>query len=230
VHRIVGDKAERHGRCRWWRRAPVARSQRACHRARNSQALALANDAGKKVKGRKRHFVTDTIGLLVGAEVHAADVPDRDRAVLVIETIHDLFPWLRYLFADGAYAGDKLQRSLAPLGHWTIEIVTRSGGLEVLGEAAVAVEPGEGSLDHPAAGQQHKAFGEVCYPDGQLRTLQRRLKIWRREAARRMVFGTAAIDTGFGNSGVVGERRPVDLPLRLDDADASPTTPQGQQP
>jgi transposase len=83
-------------------------------------------DAGKKVKGRKRHIVTDTTGLLVGAEIHPADVQDRDGAGLVIEAIHDLFPWLRHLFADGAYAGGKLQEALAPLGRWTIEIVKRS--------------------------------------------------------------------------------------------------------
>ncbi len=41
-------------------------------------------DAAKKVKGRKRHIVTDTCGLLVGAEVHPADVQDRDGARLVI--------------------------------------------------------------------------------------------------------------------------------------------------
>ena len=76
------------------------------------------------------------------------------------------------------------------------------------------------------------------YPDGQLRTLQRRLKEWRREAAHRMVFGTVSVDralSGCGgcgeecaNGGVSGQRSPVDLPLRLDDANASPTTPQGQ--
>src|SRR5882757_7656722 len=49
-------------------------------------------DAAKKVKGRKRHIVTDTCGLLVGAEVHPADVQDRDGARLVIEAIHQLFP------------------------------------------------------------------------------------------------------------------------------------------
>jgi hypothetical protein len=63
------------------------------------------------------------------------------------------------------------------------------------------------------------------YPDGQLRTLQRRLKEWRREAAHRMVFGTMAADLGAAKGGA---KRPVDLPLRLDDANASPTTPQGQ--
>ena len=49
-------------------------------------------DAAKKVKGRKRHIVTDTGGLLVGPQVHPADLQDRDGAVLVIEAIHQLFP------------------------------------------------------------------------------------------------------------------------------------------
>ena len=40
-------------------------------------------DAAKKVKGRKRHIVTDTTGLMVGAAVHPADVQDRDGAPLV---------------------------------------------------------------------------------------------------------------------------------------------------
>src|ERR1700730_18236064 len=82
-------------------------------------------DAGKKVKGRKRHIVTDTIGLLVGAEVHSADIQDRDGAPLVVEAIHDLFPWLRHLFADSAYSGDKLAKALTRFGRWTIEIVKR---------------------------------------------------------------------------------------------------------
>jgi putative transposase len=56
-------------------------------------------DAAKKVKGRKRHIVTDTTGLMVGAAVHPADVQDRDGAPLVVEAIRDLSPWLRYLFA-----------------------------------------------------------------------------------------------------------------------------------
>src|SRR6516225_9940345 len=45
-------------------------------------------DVAKKIKGRKRHIVTDTSGLLAGAEVHPADIQDRDGAVLVIEATH----------------------------------------------------------------------------------------------------------------------------------------------
>jgi transposase len=92
-------------------------------------------DAAKKVKGRKRHIVTDTTGLLVGAEIHAADVQDRDGAPMVIAAIHDLFPWLRHLFADSAYSGNKLLNSIAKFGQWTIEIVRRMAdtvGFEVL--------------------------------------------------------------------------------------------------
>jgi transposase len=92
-------------------------------------------DAAKKVKGRKRHIVTDTIGLMVGAAVHPADVQDRDGAPLVVEAIHDLFPWLRHLFADSAYAGDKFLKALAKFGNWSIEIVRRMAdtvGFEVL--------------------------------------------------------------------------------------------------
>ncbi len=70
--------------------------------------------------------MTDTGGLLVGAEVHPADLQDRDGAVLVIEAIHQLFPWLRHLFADSVYNGPNLREALAKFGKWTIEIVKRA--------------------------------------------------------------------------------------------------------
>ena len=83
-------------------------------------------DAGKKIKGRKRHIVTDTEGHLVGLQVHAADIQDRDGAVSVLSSIRALYPWLRHVFADGGYAGDKLRNALRKLGRWTIEIIKRS--------------------------------------------------------------------------------------------------------
>src|SRR6266851_5610447 len=61
-----------------------------------------------------------------GAEVHPADVQDRDGARLVIETIHQLFPWLRHLFADSVYNGPNLREALVKFGDWTIEIVKRA--------------------------------------------------------------------------------------------------------
>ncbi|CAP55513.1 transposase [Gluconacetobacter diazotrophicus PA1 5] len=83
-------------------------------------------DAGKKVKGRKRHIVTDTCGFLIFLLVHAADIQDRDGAVDVLAAIRRRFPWLRHIFADGGYAGDKLRSALASMGKWTLEIIRRS--------------------------------------------------------------------------------------------------------
>jgi transposase len=83
-------------------------------------------DAGKKINGRKRHIVTDTLGLLLGLVVHGADIQDRDGAPLVLNSIRHSFPWLRHVFADGGYAGPKLRAALENLGDWTMEIVKRS--------------------------------------------------------------------------------------------------------
>ncbi len=92
-------------------------------------------DAGKKVKGRKRHILTDTGGLLVTVLVHAACVQDRNATPLVFAAICASFPWLRHVFADGAYGGQKLKGALHRLGRWSLEIVKRSNaakGFEVL--------------------------------------------------------------------------------------------------
>jgi transposase len=83
-------------------------------------------DAGKKVKGRKRHIITDTAGHLVAVQVHSADIQDRDGAPGLLASIRYLFPWLRHVFADGGYAGDKLATALHRHGEWRIEIVKRS--------------------------------------------------------------------------------------------------------
>lgn len=83
-------------------------------------------DAGKKLKGRKRHIVTDTQGFLVGAVIHAADIQDRDGASRVLSAIRNSYPWLRHIFADGGYAGKKLKAALAKIGKWTVQIVKRS--------------------------------------------------------------------------------------------------------
>lgn len=83
-------------------------------------------DAGKKIKGRKRHIVTDTEGNLVGLQVHSADIQDRDGAVGTLASIRSLYPWLRHIFADGGYAGEKLATAMAEFGRWTIEIIQRS--------------------------------------------------------------------------------------------------------
>lgn len=87
-------------------------------------------DAGKKIKGRKRHIATDTLGILLAAVVHSAGVQDRDGAPGLLAKIRYAFPWLRHIFADGGYAGPKLKNALAKIGDWTLEIVKRSDRAE----------------------------------------------------------------------------------------------------
>ena len=60
-------------------------------------------DAAKKVKGRKRHVAVDTAGLLLGVAVHAADIQDADGAGDLLRRLKRLYPWLKAVFADGAY-------------------------------------------------------------------------------------------------------------------------------
>jgi Transposase DDE domain len=62
-------------------------------------------DAGKLIKGKKRHILVDTLDLLLHAIVHAADVQDRDGGLLLLATLFGKFPFLEKLFADSAYQG-----------------------------------------------------------------------------------------------------------------------------
>lgn len=82
-------------------------------------------DAGKKIKGRKRHIVTDTQGHLLTAVVHAANIQDRDGAPDVISLACASFPYIKRIFADGGYAGEKLEEALAKVSGPVIEIVKR---------------------------------------------------------------------------------------------------------
>ncbi|MCO4053298.1 MAG: IS5 family transposase [Bosea sp.] len=83
-------------------------------------------DAGKKIKGRKRHIITDTLGFLIFVLVHGANIQDRDGAPDLLKAIRFRCPWLRHIFADGGYAGGKLKDAMRGHGRWTIEIVKRS--------------------------------------------------------------------------------------------------------
>src|SRR5665213_2708687 len=59
-------------------------------------------DAGKKVKGRKRHILVDTLGLLLNVVVHTADIQDRDGAALVLDKrTRGLFAFIERIYAKG---------------------------------------------------------------------------------------------------------------------------------
>ncbi len=101
-------------------------------------------DAGKKVTGKKRHLLVDTLGLILAVAVHPASLQDRDGALLVLDRhTRRLFPFLETIFADGAYGGQKLRRAMADAA-WRIESVKRSA-------QAKGFEPGQGLRGHPQA-------------------------------------------------------------------------------
>jgi putative transposase len=85
-------------------------------------------DAGKKVKGRKRHLVVDTLGLLVAVTVTAASVQDRDAAPEAVGYACSGNPTIERLYADAAYAG-QCAATLEQTQGITVEIVRRPSKL-----------------------------------------------------------------------------------------------------
>src|SRR3954449_689180 len=81
-------------------------------------------DAHKRVSGRKRHVVVDTLGLILAVAVHAADIQDRDGAKLVLGQIKGRFPRLKKILADGIYNGGIAEWTLKFRG-WLLEIVPK---------------------------------------------------------------------------------------------------------
>lgn len=79
-------------------------------------------DAGKKVKGRKRHVVVDTLGLVLAVSVTAASVQDRAGAHPVMADAMTKYPSLQTVFADNGYAG-RCAQTLTQTHDLNIEIV-----------------------------------------------------------------------------------------------------------
>jgi putative transposase len=65
-------------------------------------------DAGKKIKGRKRHAMVDTDGRCLEVQVQEASVQDRDGAPSVLRASQSRFPFVKTAFADSVYAGEKV--------------------------------------------------------------------------------------------------------------------------
>src|SRR5918995_1404653 len=84
-------------------------------------------DAAKRVKGRKRHIAVDTEGRLLMVTLTPADVQDAEGAEAIIKAIRRCWPWLKHLFADGAYDRGKLM-SAAAYHDFVIEVVRKLAG------------------------------------------------------------------------------------------------------
>jgi putative transposase len=85
---------------------------------------------GKQMKGRKRHLLVDTLGLVLVVIVHAANIQDRDGAKLVLERLRHKFLRLRCIWADGGYAGQLVAwvRGRRVWRKLRLEIVSRPAG------------------------------------------------------------------------------------------------------
>jgi putative transposase len=87
-------------------------------------------DAHKNVKGRKRHLLVDTLGLLLSVFVSPADVQDRGGAQGLLAGLKPFVPRLKKIWADGAYTGEKLAGWLEEQGEWELQILERSADTE----------------------------------------------------------------------------------------------------
>lgn len=91
-------------------------------------------DAGKKVVGRKRHIAVDTDGRLLMINLTSADISDSAGAQIILDAIRKRWPWVKHLFADGAYDRLRLMDKAAYLD-FVLEIIRRregARGFEVL--------------------------------------------------------------------------------------------------
>jgi len=82
-------------------------------------------DAGKKIVGRKRHIAVDTDGRLLMVNLTPADISDSAGAQTILDAIRKRWPWVRHLFADGAYDRLKLMDKAAYLD-FVVEVIRRS--------------------------------------------------------------------------------------------------------
>jgi putative transposase len=129
-------------------------------------------DGHKKVKGRKRHLLVDTLGLPISVYITPANIQDRVGARYLLAGRRPLMPRLQKVWADGAYSGEELARWFREEGDWELEIVERVDDTEgfVVAARRWVVERSFGwllrnrrlSKDYERKVQSSEAFIEVA--------------------------------------------------------------------
>ena len=107
-------------------------------------------DAGKKVVGRKRHIAVDTDDRLLMVNLTTADIFDSVGAQAIVAAVRRRWPWLKHLFADGAYDRTRLMDAVA-YQDFLLKIIRRSDkepGFKVLPRRC----PAAGSSSAPSVG------------------------------------------------------------------------------
>ncbi len=123
IHDVLRDRA----RVRAGRNAQPTAAVIDSQTVRGADTVAAGTtgyDAGKKIKGRKRHIATDTGGLLLAVVVTAASIQDRDAAHRLLAAVSARFATITHVFADGGYAGRLVTWAKSVLAH-TIQIIKR---------------------------------------------------------------------------------------------------------
>lgn len=85
------------------------------------------------MKGRKRHIIVDTMGLLLAVVVHRADIDERPGAGFVFARLHQTrvnFPRLKVIFADGGYIGE-FEAKVKKTSKWLLEIIRKPFGIKM---------------------------------------------------------------------------------------------------
>ena len=113
----------RHGRPRAGRARgePVGGDYRQPERETTEAGGPRCYDAGKKIKGRKRHALVDTDGRALLIEPHPADIQDRDGGGALLRASRKLFPFITYAFGDTAYGHERVTTATSI----TVEIVRK---------------------------------------------------------------------------------------------------------
>ena len=87
----------------------------------------MGYDAGKKIKGRKRHLLVDTLGLVLGVAVTPASTPERAGGLALLATVLGWLKWFKRLWVDGGYTGeDFAEQARAHRPKLVVEVVKRS--------------------------------------------------------------------------------------------------------
>jgi putative transposase len=104
-------------------------------------------DGGKQIKGRKRHVLVDTLGLLLSSSVPPTHTSDQEGARRLLAGLKPLVPRLELIWADRAYRGDALATWCDTTGGWRLESITRHPPIE-----GFVARPWAGSWNGPWGG------------------------------------------------------------------------------